>query len=118
MDPSEVYTVIIKKLGKEWFNTQENENLNLLLKKREGGVKLKEKEFENIITFIEHCKDNLIIEDEAFGELSQAFESTISDIKNLKSVKKNKEKIETQHTEKVFQVANSNIFQKTQTRSS
>ena len=41
MDPSEVYTVIIKKLGKEWFNTQENEIKSEFYKEwtsfREGG---------------------------------------------------------------------------------
>ena len=92
MDSREMYRIITEKLGKEWYKNQENENLEFLLKKKEKDEKFKDKEFENLLRFIEGCKNSFSIEDEASEELVKAFDETITMLKSLKTEKKKKEK--------------------------
>ena len=110
MDSKELYQIIIKKLGKEWYMNQENEILLVLLKKKEKDEKFKEKEFENLLKFIDTCKSSLSIEDEAGEEQQKVYEETITTLKSLKNDKKKKEKIEPKEISREFHVANSNIF--------
>ena len=86
-----MYKVITEKLGKEWYTNQESETLELLLKKKEKDEKYKDKEFENLLRFIEGCKNSLSMEDEASEEVLKAYEETITILKSLKTDKKKKE---------------------------
>ena len=118
MDSREMYRIITEKLGKEWYKNQENENLEFLLKKKEKDEKFKDKEFENLLRFIEGCKNSFSMEDEASEELVKAFDETITMLKSLKTEKKKKEKNEITEISKEFQVATSNIFPGKQNSSS
>ena len=110
MDSREIYKIITEKLGREWYNRQENELLDSLLKKKEKDEKVKDKEFENILTFLDKCKNQLSMEDEIGNELEKTFDETANALKSLKTEKKKKEKVEIKIINKEFQVASSEIF--------
>ena len=55
MDANEIYTIITKKMGKDWYNVQENETLDLILNKKEGGDKLNQKELDKLLKFFENA---------------------------------------------------------------
>ena len=117
MDANEIYTIITKKMGKDWYNVQENETLDLILNKKEGGDKLNQKELDKLLKFLEGCKNELKMEDDVSEDVKRDYEDIISEItlkQLLKPEKKKKERLDGQQVNKVVQIANSNILEKDQ----